>query len=68
MRQAGLTGDEIMSVHGHRGGGKCWCGLRSGLILFRLAVTPHQLGVVGPYPVHDAWFLSHMPLEGTGYI
>jgi hypothetical protein len=48
--------------------GKCWRGLRPGLVLFMLVTPPLQAGVVGPYPVRGAWFSSHVPLEGTGRI
>jgi hypothetical protein len=40
IRQAGLIGVEILPAHGHRGGGKDWCGLLSGLVLFILVVPP----------------------------
>jgi hypothetical protein len=46
--------------------GKDWCGLFSGLVLFRLVVNPLQVGVVGPYLVWSTWFPSHLPLEGIG--
>jgi hypothetical protein len=32
---------------------------------FKLIVLLLQLGVVGPYSIHDTCFLSHLPLEET---
>jgi hypothetical protein len=57
---------KFRSRRGYRGGGKDWCGLLSGLILFSLVVSHLQSGVVGPYPIWGTRFLSHLPLEGTG--
>jgi hypothetical protein len=48
--------------------GKRWCGLRPGLVIFGLVAPPLQLGVVGPYLIHGAWFPSQVPLEGTSHI
>jgi hypothetical protein len=39
-----------------------------GSVLFRLVAPPHQLGVVGTYPVLGVWFSSHLLLEGTSRI
>jgi hypothetical protein len=47
----GLTGGKILPAHDYHNEGKRWCGLLSGLVLFRLVVLPLQPGVVGPYPV-----------------
>jgi hypothetical protein len=38
------------------------------LVLFRLAASPIQAGVVGPYLIWGTWFPSHFLLEGTGCI
>jgi hypothetical protein len=65
IRQVGLTGGKILSAHGHLCGGKEWCRLLPGLVLFRLVVPPLQPGVVGPYPVWGTWFPSHLLLEGN---
>jgi hypothetical protein len=65
IRQTGLTGDEILPASGYCDGGKDWCRLLLGLVLFRLVVPPLQLGVIGPYLVQGTWFPSHLPLEGT---
>jgi hypothetical protein len=44
------------------------CGLLPGLVIFKLVVSPLQLGVVGPYLVWGVWFHSHLLLEETGHI
>jgi hypothetical protein len=66
IRQTWLIGGEILPTHGYRDGRKDWCGLLQGLALFRLVVPPLQPGVVGPYPIQDTWFPSHLLLEKTG--
>jgi hypothetical protein len=68
MRQTGLTGGKILPAHGFRDEGNCWCGLLLCLVLFRLVVLPLQSGVVESYLIRDAWFPSHLPLEGTSHI
>jgi hypothetical protein len=65
IRSTRLTGGKILPARGHRDGGKDWCGLLMGLVLFRLVVCPLRPGVVGPYSIQSTWFLSHLLLEGT---
>jgi hypothetical protein len=67
-RWNGQTGDEILPPHDYRNEGKRWCGLLSGLVLFRLVAPPVQLGVVRLYPVRGVWFPNRLPLEATGRI
>jgi hypothetical protein len=51
ISQTGVTGGEILPAHGYWDEKNDWCGVLSGLVLFRLIVHPLQIGVVGPYPV-----------------
>jgi hypothetical protein len=63
-----LTGGKILSAHDYHKEGKRWCGLLSGLVLFRF-VAPHlQLGVVGPYLIQGVCFPSRLPLDGIDRI
>jgi hypothetical protein len=36
----GLTSGEILPARGYQDGGKDWCGLLPGLVLFKLVVPP----------------------------
>jgi hypothetical protein len=65
MRWVGLTGDEILSAHVYRGGVSVVVDYTR-VCLFRLVAPPLQPGVMGYYSVRSAWFLNHVPLEGTG--
>jgi hypothetical protein len=40
--RTGLTGGEILPAHGFRDRRKCWCGLLTSLVYFRLVVPPFQ--------------------------
>jgi hypothetical protein len=60
---SGQTGGEILPVRGYHGGREDWYGLFPGLVLFRLVAPPLQQGVLGPYLVWGAWFLSRLLLE-----
>jgi hypothetical protein len=53
---SGLAGGEIILARGHQDGRKDQYGLNSGLVLFRLMVTPFQSKMVGLYLVwvHDS--------------
>jgi hypothetical protein len=64
IRQAGLTCGEILPACGYWDGGRDWCGLLTGPVLFRLVVPPLQPEVMGPYPVQGTWFPSRLSLEG----
>jgi hypothetical protein len=68
MRLTGLTGGEILPTHSYQYGGKYWCGLLSGLVLFSLVIPPLKPGVVGSYLVWGTWFPSHLSLEGIDCI
>jgi hypothetical protein len=65
IRQAGLIGDKILPARGYRDGGRDWCGLILGLVLFRFVVSSLQPVVVRPYPVRGTWFPNRLSLEGT---
>jgi hypothetical protein len=45
------AGGEILLVHDYKDGRKDWCGLLSGLVIFRLVIPPIQSEVVGSYSV-----------------
>jgi hypothetical protein len=57
-----------LPVHVYHNDGKRMCGLLPGLVIFKLVVSPLQLGVVGPYLVWGVWFHSHLLFEETGHI
>jgi hypothetical protein len=67
-RRASRTCDKILPAHVYHNEERQRHGLFSGLVLSMLVVRPLQPGVVGPYPVRDVWFPSHLLLEGTGHI
>jgi hypothetical protein len=46
-----------------RWGERDWYGSGSGLVLFRLVISPLYPEAVGPYPVRGAWLPSHLPVE-----
>jgi hypothetical protein len=60
------SGSKILFVH-DRGGKTQYDSLLS-LVLFRYVAPQLQSGVVGLYPVRDAWFLNRLSLTETGHI
>jgi hypothetical protein len=62
----GGTGVRQAGARGYQDGGRDYCRLLPGRVLFRSIVPPLQLGMVEPYPVQSKWFHSHLPLEGIG--
>jgi hypothetical protein len=67
-RRVRQTGDKILPAHVYHNEEERWCVLFPDSFLFRLVAPPLQPGVVGPYPVWDVWFPSHLPLEGVDRI